>query len=78
MYVYDEPDPIGTIGFALIIGVIVAYNYIWENFAIVRIAYFIASVSCTLWFAYIVIKWMVNKTRYFRYKRIMKRFTNNR
>lgn len=40
MYVYDEPDPIGTIGFALIIGVIVAYNYIWENFAIERIAYF--------------------------------------
>lgn len=48
MYVYDEPDPIGAIGFALIIGVIVACNYIWENFAIVRIAYFIASVSYTM------------------------------
>lgn len=29
--IYDEPDPIGAIGFAWIIGVIVACNYIWET-----------------------------------------------
>ena len=78
MYVEYEPDPVGTILLALFLGGIYLCNYIWENFAIVRIAYFIASVSFTLWVVYKVVRWVVNKIRYYRYKRITKRFTNYR
>lgn len=74
MYIYDEPNPLGTVLFALFILGIYAYDYIWSHFPFLRVAYFILCVVCTIWVIYKVIKWIVNKIRNFRYNKSTKRF----